>query len=176
MYLLVFSTLKGTNGVLQVNEVFKITCSGLSSVILFSSGTEKRSANKFYQIQGDSQIWSCINLCLFQSQQNTEMYHRRINTKISRLWLKHSASEYLELRKQAWRRIKKTAQWVIKDFSLRGVVLLNEGRNEIRMWWKLKTYPNIWQRLTNSVTLVRERTIQTERLLLVGEVSANFCG
>jgi hypothetical protein len=28
----------------------------------------------------------------------------------------------------------------------------------------------------NSVALVRERTIPTERPLLVGEVSANFCG
>jgi hypothetical protein len=28
----------------------------------------------------------------------------------------------------------------------------------------------------NSVDLVRERTIPTERLPLVGEVSANFCG
>jgi hypothetical protein len=28
----------------------------------------------------------------------------------------------------------------------------------------------------NSVTLVRERTIQTEQLPLVGEVTANFCG
>jgi hypothetical protein len=28
----------------------------------------------------------------------------------------------------------------------------------------------------NSVTLVRERTIPTERPQLVGEVSANFCG
>jgi hypothetical protein len=30
--------------------------------------------------------------------------------------------------------------------------------------------------LTNSVAWVRERTIPTERLLLVGEVNANFCG
>jgi hypothetical protein len=30
--------------------------------------------------------------------------------------------------------------------------------------------------LTNSVALVRERTIPTERPQLVGEVSANFCG
>jgi hypothetical protein len=30
--------------------------------------------------------------------------------------------------------------------------------------------------LTNSVALVRERTIPTERPPLVGEVSANFCG
>jgi hypothetical protein len=29
---------------------------------------------------------------------------------------------------------------------------------------------------TNSVALVRERTIPTERPPLVGEVSANFCG
>jgi hypothetical protein len=29
---------------------------------------------------------------------------------------------------------------------------------------------------TNSVALVRERTISTERSMLVGEVSANFCG
>jgi hypothetical protein len=31
-------------------------------------------------------------------------------------------------------------------------------------------------RLTNSVALVRERTIPTERPPLVGEVGANFCG
>jgi hypothetical protein len=31
-------------------------------------------------------------------------------------------------------------------------------------------------KLTNSVALVRERTIPTERPPLVGEVSANFCG
>jgi hypothetical protein len=31
-------------------------------------------------------------------------------------------------------------------------------------------------KLTNSVALVRERTIPTERPLLVSEVSANFCG
>jgi hypothetical protein len=35
---------------------------------------------------------------------------------------------------------------------------------------------NISLELTNSVALVRERTIRTERLPLVGEVSANFCG
>jgi hypothetical protein len=29
---------------------------------------------------------------------------------------------------------------------------------------------------TNSVALVRERTIPTERMLLLGEVSANCCG
>jgi hypothetical protein len=28
----------------------------------------------------------------------------------------------------------------------------------------------------NSVALVREQTIPTERLPLVGEISANFCG
>jgi hypothetical protein len=32
------------------------------------------------------------------------------------------------------------------------------------------------EELTNSVALVRELTIPTERPLLVGEVSANFCG
>jgi hypothetical protein len=31
-------------------------------------------------------------------------------------------------------------------------------------------------RLTDSVVLVRERTVPTERSLLVGEVSAKFCG
>jgi hypothetical protein len=30
--------------------------------------------------------------------------------------------------------------------------------------------------INNSVALVCERTVTTERLLLVGEVSANFCG
>jgi hypothetical protein len=30
--------------------------------------------------------------------------------------------------------------------------------------------------LTNSVALVRERTIPTERPPLVGEISVNFCG
>jgi hypothetical protein len=30
-------------------------------------------------------------------------------------------------------------------------------------------------KLTNAVALVREQTIPTEQLLLVGEVSANFC-
>ena len=36
----------------------------------------------------------------------------------------------------------------------------------------------IWvpYKLTNSVALVRERTIPTERPPPVGEVSANFCG
>jgi hypothetical protein len=29
---------------------------------------------------------------------------------------------------------------------------------------------------TNSVALVRERTIPTERTLLAGKVSANYCG
>jgi hypothetical protein len=32
------------------------------------------------------------------------------------------------------------------------------------------------QKQTNSVALVRERTVSTERPPLVGEVSANFCG
>jgi hypothetical protein len=32
------------------------------------------------------------------------------------------------------------------------------------------------KQLTNSVALVRERTIPTERPPHVGEVSANFCG
>jgi hypothetical protein len=36
--------------------------------------------------------------------------------------------------------------------------------------------PRILTKLTNSVALVRERTIPTELPLLVGEVSANFCG
>jgi hypothetical protein len=35
---------------------------------------------------------------------------------------------------------------------------------------------NICMALTNSVVLVRKRTIPTERPPLVGEVSANFCG
>jgi len=36
---------------------------------------------------------------------------------------------------------------------------------------------NMWQeRYTNSVALVRERTIPTERPQPVGEGSANFCG
>jgi len=38
---------------------------------------------------------------------------------------------------------------------------------------------NIWEqpyKQTNSVSLVRERTIPTERPPLVGEVGANFCG
>ena len=37
----------------------------------------------------------------------------------------------------------------------------------------------VWRKLVsihNSVALVRERTIQTERPPPVGEVSANFCG
>jgi hypothetical protein len=33
-----------------------------------------------------------------------------------------------------------------------------------------------WINITNSVALVRERTIPTERPPPVGEVSANFCG
>jgi hypothetical protein len=36
--------------------------------------------------------------------------------------------------------------------------------------------PRILAQLTNSVALVRELTIPTERPPLVGEVSANFCG
>jgi hypothetical protein len=32
------------------------------------------------------------------------------------------------------------------------------------------------QKLTNSVALIRERTMPIERPPLVGEVSANFCG
>jgi hypothetical protein len=43
-----------------------------------------------------------------------------------------------------------------------------------------KFHPNIWYRFNktklNSVALVRERTIPTERPPPVGEVSANFCG
>jgi hypothetical protein len=35
---------------------------------------------------------------------------------------------------------------------------------------------NIYKKQTNSVALVRKRTIPTERPPLVGEVSANFCG
>jgi hypothetical protein len=35
-------------------------------------------------------------------------------------------------------------------------------------------YNVVHMKLTNSVALVRERTIPTERLPLVGEVSANF--
>jgi hypothetical protein len=34
----------------------------------------------------------------------------------------------------------------------------------------------LYNALTNSVALVREQTIPTERPPLVGEVSANFCG
>jgi len=37
-------------------------------------------------------------------------------------------------------------------------------------WWDIKT------KKLNSVALVRERTIPTERPPQVGEVSANFCG
>jgi hypothetical protein len=37
-------------------------------------------------------------------------------------------------------------------------------------------YYNYYYYLTNAVTLVRERTIPTERPPLVGEVSANFYG
>jgi hypothetical protein len=33
-----------------------------------------------------------------------------------------------------------------------------------------------WRKLYNSVALVRERNIPTERPPLGGEVSANFCG
>jgi hypothetical protein len=34
----------------------------------------------------------------------------------------------------------------------------------------------VMRKLTNSVALVRERTIKTESPPLVGEVSTNFCG
>jgi hypothetical protein len=39
-----------------------------------------------------------------------------------------------------------------------------------------KNVPGIKKTRLNSVALVRERTIPTERPPLVGEVSANFCG
>jgi len=41
---------------------------------------------------------------------------------------------------------------------------------------KVKQKKNIVIHKKNSVALVRERTIQTERPPPVGEVSANFCG
>jgi hypothetical protein len=37
-------------------------------------------------------------------------------------------------------------------------------------------HPRVLMKYKNSVALVRERTIAIERLPLVGEVSANFCG
>jgi hypothetical protein len=40
----------------------------------------------------------------------------------------------------------------------------------------LTVYSNKNKTKTNSVVLVRKRIIPTERPLLVGEVSANFCG
>jgi len=41
---------------------------------------------------------------------------------------------------------------------------------------KKKMQYNFYMGIKNSVTLVRERTIPTERPPPVGEVSANFCG
>jgi hypothetical protein len=41
-------------------------------------------------------------------------------------------------------------------------------------WWTVVT--KLAFTITNSVTLVRERTILTEWPPLVGEISANFCG
>jgi hypothetical protein len=44
------------------------------------------------------------------------------------------------------------------------------------MTFFLFSYILVQTNKTNSVALVRKRTIPTERLSLVGEVSANFCG
>jgi hypothetical protein len=40
----------------------------------------------------------------------------------------------------------------------------------------VNTVTKLQQKTTNSVALVRKRTIPTERPPLVGEVGANFCG
>ena len=49
---------------------------------------------------------------------------------------------------------------------------------ELKPIWNLKMYIIIikLKKKLNSVALVRERTIPTERPPPVGEVSANFCG
>jgi hypothetical protein len=44
------------------------------------------------------------------------------------------------------------------------------------MEWDYNLYLTKTKTKLNSVALVRERTIPTERPPLVGEVSANFCG
>jgi len=57
--------------------------------------------------------------------------------------------------------------------------IFNKSTTENKI--KLNTPKTKWAKYTyvgkkNSVALVRERTIPTERPPLVGEVSANFCG
>jgi hypothetical protein len=50
--------------------------------------------------------------------------------------------------------------------------LVRTGYARTQREWRLHNNSDI----NNSVALVRERTILTERPPLVGEVSANFCG
>jgi hypothetical protein len=67
----------------------------------------------------------------------------------------------------------------------RELVREREGRKEERGCKRTPSNPHLRKfacrsvrtlQLTNSMALVRERTIPTERPQLVGEVSANFCG
>ena len=53
---------------------------------------------------------------------------------------------------------------------------LKELFQAIRQALKLTVLPSAETNRKNSVALVRERTIPTERPPPVGEVSANFCG
>jgi hypothetical protein len=65
--------------------------------------------------------------------------------------------------------------WNFRKASLyksQSYVLGTDWKLRIRIFSRSSIYVNM---LTNSVAWVRDRTVPTERLVLVGDVTANFC-
>jgi hypothetical protein len=70
-------------------------------------------------------------------------------------------------------------QRILPSMKVRETVQLGGNTNvKVKSCYKIKSIPLSPRPRgkTNSLALVRERTIPTERPPLVGEVSANFCG
>jgi hypothetical protein len=55
-------------------------------------------------------------------------------------------------------------------------LLCRKIEDKRQLWIYRRRWEDKKQNKTNSVALVQERTIPTERPPLIGEVSANFCG
>ena len=80
----------------------------------------------------------------------------------------------IKMNLKTWREQKhRTPEEKVKDLRVKGRgTMPNPSRVHDDENYKNKQT----NKLTNSVALVRERTIPTERPPPVGEVSANFCG
>jgi hypothetical protein len=72
-----------------------------------------------------------------------------------------------EVEKEAWKSLKNVTTIFFWEII---------RQKSIVKWWLILCSPTTLKLKLNSVALVHERTIPTERPPPVGEVSANFCG